>query len=113
MWPLDPYSASYWPKTKPEIVANITRSPTKMAPPRIPLNPILVGNNILLSSLPQLGVNIKSQDALSIPVKPDAAKPRNSVPSKPIPSDLLEDFKKAISGSDLTKAGLIEVLKKK
>lgn len=35
-----------------------------------------------------------------------------SGPKKYVPDDELEDFKKAIDGSDMTKAGLIEVLKK-
>ncbi|MCJ1401456.1 hypothetical protein MMC11_004669 [Xylographa trunciseda] len=84
-----------------------------MAPPRIPLNTINRSNNILPSSSPQLDTDGKTQGAYCFPVKPSVTRPKNSAPSKPIPSDLLEDFKKAVDGSDLTKAGLIEVLKKK
>ncbi|MCJ1393000.1 hypothetical protein MMC18_005872 [Xylographa bjoerkii] len=113
VWPLDPHSESYWPKTQAVITDITTRSPTKMAPPRVPLNTIYRTNNILSSSSPQLGMNIKIQDASCFPMKPSVAKSKNSAPSKAIPLDLLEDFKKAIDGSDLTKAGLIEVLKKK
>ena len=34
-------------------------------------------------------------------------------PKKPFPSELLQDLKKAVEGSDLTKAGLVEILKKR
>ncbi|MCJ1382006.1 hypothetical protein MMC17_005118 [Xylographa soralifera] len=113
VWPLNPYSTSYWPMTQSGAIDNSTRSPTTMAPPRVPLSIINKSNNILPSSSPHLGTDTKIGDANCFPLKPSTIKPRNSVPSKPIPSDLLEDFKKAIDGSDLTKAGLIEVLKKK
>ena len=86
---------------------------TTMAPPRVPLSIINKSNNILPSSSPQLGTDTNIGDTSCFPVKSSTIKQRSSAPSKPIPTDLLEDFKKAIDGSDLTKAGLIEVLKKK
>lgn len=41
-----------------------------------------------------------------------AATPRGSKPIKRIASELLEAFKEAVTGSDLTKAGLVDILKK-
>ncbi|MCJ1437583.1 hypothetical protein MMC27_006970 [Xylographa pallens] len=113
VWPLDPYSASYWPMTQSGAVDNSIRSPAAMAPPRVPLSIINKVNNFLPSSSPLHGTDTKIGDASCVQVKLSTTRPKNSVPSKPIPSDLLGDFKRAIDGSDLTKAGLIEVLKKR
>ncbi|KAL9127467.1 MAG: hypothetical protein Q9217_003667 [Psora testacea] len=44
----------------------------------------------------------------SQPNAPNISKPNKRL----IPNDLFEDFKKAVQGSDLTKVGLVEVLKK-
>ena len=41
-----------------------------------------------------------------------AATPRGSKPIKRIASELLEAFKKAVTGSDLTKVALVDILKK-
>jgi len=37
----------------------------------------------------------------------------SATPAKPIPPELLDDFKHAVSGSDMTKIGLVEMLKKR
>ncbi|MCJ1285461.1 hypothetical protein MMC26_004801 [Xylographa opegraphella] len=112
-WPFDPYSTSYWPTTQSGTVDSRIYSSATMAPPRVPLSIIQKNSNIPPSSAPQPGTDTKIGDATCLPVKPSTNKPKNSAPSKPIPSELLEDFKKAIEGSDLTKAGLVEVLKKR
>jgi len=80
-----------------------------MDPPRIPLNAI----NRLNLQLPN-------------PLPPDSAKLKPTPPSLPTPAkaakqaqvkryiapEILEEFKAAVQGSDLTKLGLVEVLKK-
>jgi chromatin assembly factor 1 subunit A len=78
-----------------------------MAPPRVPLNPIPLVN----------GTSLPLQSALDLLAKqPQTAHSKASKPttnSKPMPQEIMNDFKLAIEGSDLTKTGLIEVLKKK
>jgi len=102
-WPLDPYSTSYWPNAGK---ATTGSHMTSMAPPsRIPLNTIQQSSNI-----PSLTCVVSS---FKSPSQPQGLTSKKSVLSKPIPSELLDEFKKAIDGSDLTKAGLVEVLKKK
>lgn len=108
-WPLDPYSTSYWPiagKATIDSSSNISLNSTSMAaPPRIPLNAI---HNLL-----PMNITVPGSKSLDAPSKPQGPRSKASGPSKPIPPELLDDFKKAVDGSDLTKAGLIEVLKKK
>ena len=71
-----------------------------MGPPtRHPLNTIKGGPNQPVST--------------KQPSKAAAAKASKLSNATPLPTELLEDFKKAVDGSDLTKVGLIEVLKKK
>lgn len=73
-----------------------------MEPPRIPLNPVNRQNTILPASA-------TSKDRPSDPsatIKPSKAPPRL------LPPELMEDFKRAVQGNDLTKLGLLEVLKK-
>lgn len=74
-----------------------------MEPPRVPLSPVNRGNTLLpfvtapASSLkPSINVTNKA--------------PRGS--KRFISSDLLQDFRHAVHGSDLTKIALIEALKK-
>ncbi|MCJ1473589.1 hypothetical protein MMC13_002240 [Lambiella insularis] len=115
-WPLDPYTTSYWPSSAKATTGESLLPTTKqasMAPPRVPLNTIQRTNNILPLSSTQNGTDLKNSHSLSSPLRPRTAKSKSAVPSKPVPSELLEDFKKAIDGSDLSKAGLIEVLKKR
>ena len=70
-----------------------------MGPPmRAPLNTIKGPNH-------QLPAKLAAEGATKKAAKVSVA--------KPLSSDLLEDFKEAVDGSDLTKVGLIEVLKKK
>jgi chromatin assembly factor 1 subunit A len=72
-----------------------------MDPPRIPLNPIHRQNTLLpLSSAP-------ATSDPSAPMKPP--KP----PKRLIAPELMDDFKAEVEGNDLTKVGLLEILKKK
>ncbi len=76
-----------------------------MEPPRIPLNPVNRQNTILPATATW-------KDRPSDP----SATTKPSKPSKPpprlLPPELMEDFKEAVQGNDLTKVGLLEVLKK-
>ena len=76
-----------------------------MEPPRIPLNPINRHNTLLGPPGAVTGIKIADPDAAA-PMKPPKG------PKRLIPAELLEDFKKAVDGNDLTKLGLLEVLKK-
>ncbi|KAI9765490.1 MAG: hypothetical protein M1840_007316 [Geoglossum simile] len=98
--PIDPFSTSYWhtvrsslsPSTKVNAGGNAARS--QMQPPRAPLQTI---------SRSHQSVNRVSTSQASTTTGPAAM----------VTAGNLDNFKAAIQGSDLTKAGLIEVLKKK
>ena len=73
-----------------------------MEPPRIPLNPVNRQNTIL----PVSAAWRDRPSDVSATAKPPKPPPRL------LPPELMEDFKKAVEGNDLTKLGLLEVLKK-
>ncbi|KAL9117607.1 MAG: hypothetical protein Q9187_005855 [Circinaria calcarea] len=78
-----------------------------MAPPqRIPLHTVNASNNLLL---PQPSTDTSSKPS---PITGSSTSKARKAATKPLPSELLDDFKRAVQGSDLTKAGLVEVLKK-
>lgn len=105
--PIDPYSTSYWKPTTS--VNSINASPhvkgALMEPPRIPLNPINRQNTLLGPSAATTGAKIAGSDAHTS-MKPSTG------PKRLIPSELWEEFKDAVAGNELTKLGLLEVLKK-
>lgn len=78
-----------------------------MDPPRIPLTNVNRSNNPKSTpstlQVPKLSV---VGTETSIPGKPSRA------PKRLIGVDILDAFKNVVSGSDLTKTGLVEVLKK-
>lgn len=76
-----------------------------MEPPRVPLHPINRQNALLSSSLPTKAPDDSALNS-SAPFKPAKAK-------RQIASELMDNFKTAVQGNDLTKVGLLEVLKKK
>ena len=73
-----------------------------MEPPRIPLNPVNRQNTIL-------PVSASWKDR---PSDPSATAKPPKPPPRLLPPELMEDFKNAVQGNDLTKVGLLEVLKK-
>lgn len=97
--PIDPFSTTYWTVPQPEKTSN-ARLPgyqgTQMEPPRIPLSPINRTNTLL-----------KPPTTISNTNKAPTATKRFVDP------DILDEFKEAIVGSDLTKMGLCEILKKR
>ncbi|KAL8826721.1 MAG: hypothetical protein Q9170_007296 [Blastenia crenularia] len=80
-------------------------SQSVMDPPRIPLNAINRTNLLIPNpAVPRDGFKPQLPGTnLVLPSK---------TPKRMVALDVLEDFKRAVEGSDLTKAGLVEVLKK-
>lgn len=73
-----------------------------MEPPRIPLNPVNRQNTLLPAP-----ATLKDRPSdTSATTKPSKPRPRL------LPPELMDDFKRAVQGNDLTKVGLLEVLKK-
>ena len=116
IFPIDPYSTSYWQQPTPTKPANPTSVPPHqsvlMEPPRVPLNPINISNLPL-----QAQQHLPPFDATKPRLPPSGAHTNDSNTPKPakrfIPNELVEEFKSAVFGSDMTKLGLVEQLKKK
>jgi chromatin assembly factor 1 subunit A len=119
-FPIDPFSTKYWTKpAKPSpVTQGATVAVTTMQPPRLPLASVSANNTLLngqggfisASVLPL--IKTEGENA-ALPISKQRG--RAADPSKPlklISPDLLPAFKHAVEGSDLTKAGLIEILKK-
>lgn len=105
--PIDPYSTTYWQPRPREVSQAQWVIHTPMDPPRIPLTHISRPNNV--KNAPSMSETLKvptARSELLMPAKPSRA------PKRLIAVDILEAFKNAVAGSDLTKAGLVEVLKK-
>ena len=99
--PIDPYCNTYWqPKPSSNPPQNTPHNQSSlMEPPRLPLHPVNRQNGNPFSSPAKATNNPASQ------MKP--AKIHRS-----IAPELMDDFKAAVQGNDLTKLGLLEVLKK-
>ncbi|KAL8796588.1 MAG: hypothetical protein Q9182_007333 [Xanthomendoza sp. 2 TL-2023] len=107
--PIDPYSTTYWPSAPSNTAStsSIRTSQSIMDPPRIPLTAINRTN--LLMPNPATALDSPKSPANSQAMPP----PRVAKAAKRmVAPEVLEDFKRAVNGSDLTKAGLIEILKK-
>ncbi|KAI6717353.1 hypothetical protein PZA11_005634 [Diplocarpon coronariae] len=112
---IDPFSTAYW---APPLTIS-----TSMNPPRIPLK--TTSSNIAISSAkpvecffsPATDTSTKSSSHSSPGApNPRGPKPKDATlanPKKTMPDADLAAFKMAVEGSDLSKVGLIEVLKKK
>ncbi|PBP16356.1 chromatin assembly factor 1 subunit A [Diplocarpon rosae] len=112
---IDPFSTSYW--------ASPLTTSTSMDPPRIPLK--CTSSNIAIPSAKPVksffsaASDINTEPGSHSPPeapKPRGPKPRDPTldkPKKTLPEADLAAFKAAVEGSDLSKIGLIEVLKKK
>ena len=120
--PIDPFSTKYWqpPASKTEPTGNSTdracdsvgNSSEVMPPPlRVPLSSISPSNARKMppsnSDASKLNPSSGTGTAKS-GLKSSASKDGKKV----ISPEVLQDFKAAVVGSDLTKAGLVEVLKK-
>ena len=107
-FPIDPYSTSYWPSpptSNPQHPAPSSHLATNMPPPRLPLHAVNSSNTLL--PLPS-----SSKPPSTTITTTTIGTSTSKQPKKPLPPELLADFKAAIQGSELTKTGLIEILKK-
>ncbi|OQD88131.1 hypothetical protein PENANT_c004G08880 [Penicillium antarcticum] len=88
--PIDPFSTAYWEKPKP---ASTAKAAVAGASGRATLN------------------------VFRVPVVPggpvSTALPPNSKAKRPFPPEQLGEFKEAVEGNDLSKIGLVEILKKR
>jgi chromatin assembly factor 1 subunit A len=90
-FPIDPFSSAYWEKPRVE--------------------PAVVKARVAVNGLEAFGVKAKlSAPAVSAALPPP---PSTSKAKKPFPPESLDEFKQAVDGSDLSKIGLVEILKKK
>ncbi|KAJ5198950.1 Chromatin assembly factor 1 subunit A [Penicillium cf. griseofulvum] len=86
-FPIDPFSTAYWEKAKP-----VDQVPAKA-------RPATAIDGFLVPAVPG--------------VMTGSALPPTSKAKRPFPPDQLADFKEAVEGSDLSKIGLVEILKKR
>lgn len=122
-FPIDPFSTRYWAKPARGLPVKVekevsTVTLTTMQPPRLPLTTVSPNNTLLngqggfVSASTHPLVKTVGENA-ALPVAKQRGRPADlNKPMKLINPDLLPAFKQAIDGSDLTKAGLIEILKK-
>jgi len=104
-FPIDPFSTKHWiDELRPKAAVKSEPS-ASMQPPRQPLASL--SPNFLAGMKPEVGINNKTA-----PTPTQKKTSSNNKPLKIIEPEYMEDFKKAIVGSDQTKAGLIEILKK-
>ena len=127
VFPIDPFSTAYWPSTAAvstvpsSIIIGQSSTAASVPPsqPRMPLNAASIStSNLPFPHLPHaphdpsklsLATTVTSAAATKGTSPATTGKP----PKKPFPTELLPDLKKAVEGSDLTKAGLVEILKKR
>ena len=115
-FPIDPFSTAYWPdkdahsaKTTTD-AGSLKPATTLMNPPRIPLHAINRTNTVINGSTTS-SLTLVDSDGKLLNTTPTHATPSKGQKRQVAP-ELMPDFKRAIQGSDLTKAGLIEILKK-
>lgn len=87
-FPIDPFSTAYWDKPKP-----VDPVPAKA-------RPATAIDGFLIPAVPKT-------------VAAGSALPATSKAKRPFPPDQLAEFKEAVEGSDLSKIGLVEILKKR
>ncbi|OOQ85574.1 putative chromatin assembly factor 1 subunit A [Penicillium brasilianum] len=92
-FPIDPFSTAYWEKPKP-----VEPAPTQ---PRI----APAGNSTL--------DGFRVSTTPGAPAVSSARPPATSKAKRPFPPEQLDEFRQAVEGSDLSKIGTIEILKKR
>ena len=115
--PIDPYSTEYWQSTpvKPKldstdsVKANTTATGTMNPPSRTPLANISP-YNVRKTPFSNSDSSKENQPLTTAIDFKQSNAPKGA--KKIVSEDVLSEFKVAIVGSDLTKAGLVEVLKK-
>ena len=116
-FPIDPYSIAYWVQHQASLPSvnqrPVSPSPAgSMQPPRLPLhasNGNLLGPQTLLEPTSHSENSPAAAKSLAIQSNKTGT---SAKPKKTVPSDLLPAFKQAISGSDMNKVALTEILKK-
>ncbi|KAI9676346.1 MAG: hypothetical protein M1817_000503 [Caeruleum heppii] len=106
--PIDPFATSYWQKPDNHASpAKTSGTSTAMQPPRLPLQATQRSNVAMSVDLLSMMTGKESvATSTSVPLKVSKSK-------SAINLEDIEQFKDVVQGSDLTKAGLIEVLKKR
>ncbi|KAK6372845.1 hypothetical protein LTR64_004764 [Lithohypha guttulata] len=103
-FPIDPFSTKHWSDESGQKFSIKSETSSSMQPPRQPLL------SISPNTLPTIKVEADNSS------KPTLAAKQKRINSdkqlKLIQPDLMADFRRAVDGSDLTKLGLIEILKK-
>ena len=105
--PIDPFSTAYWPKAQ-----HVPKQPA-LQPPRLPLSSLNPNWSPSMTPPSVKGEGDDKTDPLC--QKPALSGPQATAAAKPLklaPEEVLPAFKQAVTGSDLTKVGLIEILKK-
>lgn len=119
-FPIDPFATMYWPQPGeqvPKMAASSTS--TNMHPPRVPLSN-LNPNASPGSTPPGQTILLKGKEHPQGTIAQMLHGPAQkttlaTVPSKPMKlasAEVMPAFRHAVEGSELTKAGLVEVLKK-
>ena len=113
-FPIDPYSTAHWMDIgKKSPIKSEARSPMPaiMQPPRAPLTAVDPnGGKVLIPSVYAISVPhyVQSENNVTV-IKPKLSNTGKAV--KSISPEVLPAFRNAVSGSTLTKVGLLEVLK--
>ena len=100
--PIDPYTTTYWETAtaKSSLYSSPNPHGNPMEPPRMPLKPMNRHNT-----------------KLSTPSKEHTLDPSGKMkppkgPKRFLPPEIMNEFKSAVQGNDLTKVGMLEILKK-
>ncbi|KAF2095944.1 hypothetical protein NA57DRAFT_59009 [Rhizodiscina lignyota] len=99
---IDPFSTAYWQESPNPAAAQSDMTGLMQPPLRVPLQAKPNGGNSKV--MEEFTGSFKT-------AKPSAAAPKPA--KRMIPAEHLEEFKKEVEGSDLTKIALVEALKKK
>ncbi|KAF4628648.1 hypothetical protein G7Y89_g9505 [Cudoniella acicularis] len=99
---IDPFSTAYWEP----------RPVTAMDPPRMPLTAMKTPNSINQAAKPVKPFFSNASIINSTPSQPVQHVGKDNKPKKLLPAEVLSDFRAAIQGNNLSKVGLVEVLKK-
>ncbi|EXJ93430.1 hypothetical protein A1O1_01822 [Capronia coronata CBS 617.96] len=121
-FPIDPYSTTHWSdigKTSPKKRADKIQPSTAIAAMQTPRPPLVAVDGNSATSVSASASNLlgfvstqsPGENNFSISKSATNSAAAGKIP-KMVPADLLPAFKNAISGSSLTKAGMVEVLKK-
>ena len=105
--PIDPYCSTYWQSTMNS--TSLHTAPNMqgglMEPPRFPLQPTNRQNSVLPLSAPSKTAEYSISNP-QMSMKPGRAQ-------RHIAPELMDEFKAFVQDNDLTKIGLLEILKKK